>query len=384
MSVPPIYDGLDALLQQRYADYPARLEPTWSRLLEQLHAVAQHLHQQTLCEPRQSPSSAAIATGERIMNAPVFVCGYYKSGTSLLLNLLDGHPELAVLPFEGKYFTGFYKGQAAVARYLRVYLLLDDWVRRLIMTGGKPPFWSLGRPDETHDPYLQFAHYLVYFADAYPEQDLLSMVALAHAAVSIVNGGPITTQARYWVEKTPTNEQHKGAILKVYPEARFLHILRDPRSILASMQKIDVERGTHQFNFEGTVRDLQHALLAAEVNQSHTCVLTYEALVSDTAGTMQRITDFLGIAYHPALQTPTTAGMNAVSNSAWQTSRVSGEIHAESLERWRQQLSSEQLSTIAAGLGPVARLHGYDIPLASQKPNGRFRRWVRKLFRSSL
>ena len=33
-------------------------------------------------------------------NPPVFIIGSHKSGTSLLRSLLDGHPELYVIPFE--------------------------------------------------------------------------------------------------------------------------------------------------------------------------------------------------------------------------------------------------------------------------------------------
>ncbi|MFQ5335223.1 MAG: sulfotransferase, partial [Flavobacteriales bacterium] len=38
------------------------------------------------------------------MNAPVFICGAHKSGTSLMRSLLDSHPELFVIPFETHYF----------------------------------------------------------------------------------------------------------------------------------------------------------------------------------------------------------------------------------------------------------------------------------------
>src|SRR5690606_37795143 len=38
------------------------------------------------------------------LDRPVFICGHHRSGTTLLQELLDGHPELLVLPSEGTYF----------------------------------------------------------------------------------------------------------------------------------------------------------------------------------------------------------------------------------------------------------------------------------------
>lgn len=37
---------------------------------------------------------------ETFKDRPIFICGHPKSGTSLLRNLLDNHPQLAVYPEE--------------------------------------------------------------------------------------------------------------------------------------------------------------------------------------------------------------------------------------------------------------------------------------------
>jgi len=38
---------------------------------------------------------------------PVFICGHHRTATTLMRQLLDGHPELLVLPSEGTYLTSF-------------------------------------------------------------------------------------------------------------------------------------------------------------------------------------------------------------------------------------------------------------------------------------
>ncbi|MGA1778589.1 MAG: sulfotransferase [Schleiferiaceae bacterium] len=54
-------------------------------------------------------------------HAPIFILGSHKSGTSLLRSLLDGHPDLFVIPFEthfmallGRWITYSYRKQAPV------------------------------------------------------------------------------------------------------------------------------------------------------------------------------------------------------------------------------------------------------------------------------
>src|SRR5689334_1107305 len=46
-----------------------------------------------------------VARGFEMARLPVFICGTHRSGTTLVRDLLDNHPALAVLPAEGMFFT---------------------------------------------------------------------------------------------------------------------------------------------------------------------------------------------------------------------------------------------------------------------------------------
>src|SRR5471032_2795610 len=50
-------------------------------------------------------SEDELNKGLKLSQRRVYICGVHRSGTTLLRNLLDGHPELLVLPSEGRYFT---------------------------------------------------------------------------------------------------------------------------------------------------------------------------------------------------------------------------------------------------------------------------------------
>ena len=96
------YRRIDALLEARARDYPRRVEPTWSELLAAIDDVAERLREGL--EP----------VGERLpgfYRRPLFVVGHRKTGTTLLQELLDGHPQLVDLPGESNHFLTFLPGR---------------------------------------------------------------------------------------------------------------------------------------------------------------------------------------------------------------------------------------------------------------------------------
>ena len=44
------------------------------------------------------------------MDKPIFILGCTKSGTTLMRNLFDGHPDLFVIPFESHFFQNTGRG----------------------------------------------------------------------------------------------------------------------------------------------------------------------------------------------------------------------------------------------------------------------------------
>src|SRR6185295_11687317 len=50
-----------------------------------------------------------------------------------------------------------------------------------------------------------------------------------------------------WAEKTPANVAHVARILRHWPRARILHIVRDPRDIYASLVEAKKDGGADAF-----------------------------------------------------------------------------------------------------------------------------------------
>jgi hypothetical protein len=342
MSRADDYRRIQELLEIRACDHPRRIEPAWSDLLAAVDELAARLREEAVPVERPLPA---------FYHQPVFVVGHRKTGTTLLQDLLDGHPELAVLPGESNHFLTF---PAQSARSLEVASYAQQWwMLRLISPSGIPPFWALGKPWETaSDPYLAFTTSLLGMAAANPGRDALGIAAAALA--------PAERSA--WVEKTPGHEHCLERILEAYPHARFVHVVRDPRSVAAAIVRLD--RATDQpTDLVDVGLAIRRSFEAAERNRGQRyLVVRYEDLVADPEAVMRRVADFAGIDWADSLLTPTVGGVSATSNSAWSARRVTGEIEGTRLALWRDELDDPAAAVIAAATRSPARRHGYELP----------------------
>src|SRR6476469_8942019 len=94
-----------------------------------------------------------MASGSATMNLPFaqrasFAAGQAKSGTTLLIALLDGHPQLLVLPEETAYFPTALNKYEKFGRQAQVDYLTKEALSRVLF--GGPPEWE--KTDYGHFP----------------------------------------------------------------------------------------------------------------------------------------------------------------------------------------------------------------------------------------
>ena len=177
-------------------------------------------------------SNEVLKAGLQLAAHPVFICGVHRSGTTLVRDLLDGHDAMAVLPSEGTYFTNLEGKLLALPPGERDGFLCQEWLRRLANPINQPPYWLLGRSTASGSPYVNFArHFLAWWAvlkkDTNTQWPHMTVV-LAYASCT----GNLF--AGMWVDKTPCNERFLGRIWREMPNARIIHVVREPTATLVS------------------------------------------------------------------------------------------------------------------------------------------------------
>jgi len=271
-----------------------------------------------------------------------FIAGQAKSGTTLLASLLDGHPDLLVLPQETAYFPTVLTKYGARGRRAQFdYLTKESFSR--VLFGGEPKWREheyTGFPQQKFFETFERAS----FDPANAGRDLLALMAEAYAATFDI---PLDRIKR-WIEKTPANRNHVPAIFNRFPQAKLLVTMRDPRAILATQIALEKTRKTMRFSVYyviahwRAVAKLAKRIRAGEVSG---LVIPYEQLVGDLNGSMQKVCDYLEISFHPdTVLRPTKVGCFWSGNSAAGVNF--SQVSTEPVTRWERQLSEDEIGWV--------------------------------------
>ena len=273
------------------------------------------------------------------MARATFIVGHPRSGTSLLRALLDGHPDLLVLPFETHLFDWAGSGDP-------VSNLLDRTRLWPTLHRHRP---TISR-DEVEDVLRRAFHR--------PGDPRALLLALVEAWRELTEARPDIR----WVEKTPRHLYETNTLLGWFPdEARILVMRRDPRDVIASALKQKPSRTIFQMALSGR---LAHRVVTEHEQDPRVSVVPYEGLVRDPMPTMQTVCQFLDVPYDPVVVAPTVLGTEYSGNS-----RFDSDLHGISkagVGRYRDVLSRPQLERTEALLAPVLSAGGYAPTLPSQ------------------
>ena len=200
----------------------------------------------------------------------LFVVGCAKSGTTWLQKLLDGHPELHV-GGEGRYFWSLAQGMQKVFEAFNA---------------------SLPAQGPTYAPWWPNDEF-VFVLRTTIEAGLARSLAVAQPAKRLRMVG----------DKTPMHTLAVGALSQLFPNAKFIHIIRDPRDATIS-QWLFWAKDNDPRPFEAFVEysitkvwplNVQSARNAGQALGDRYAEVRYEDLIDDTRGELTRLVRFLGL-----------------------------------------------------------------------------------------
>ena len=253
--------------------------------------------------------------------SPVFICGPARSGTTLLVRLLDSHPDLAVLPEE----TYVYQDLLLQRRLSWLLVMLAerfDWptLPALLL---RPPFnrFAFAGRDRLRARLRAW----VQSFDTTAPADRIVDAAVRDARPSEgywpaflgvydrLIPGTLATR-HYWVEKTPSNERFIALHERAFSgTGRYIHVLRDPRDVVASWLKQRRDSATARertlvricYLWSLSVHLCQWGL-TTYAERYH--AIRYEDLVRNPRDVMDGICRFLQIAPDDRVLAPTKLG----------------------------------------------------------------------------
>ncbi len=240
----------------------------------------------------------------------VFLVGCYNSGTTLLAELLSHHPEISALPTEGHFITDQFIKDYDIG-------LPRMWVER-------EDIFRLNEDDEGPDPVRIKKEWGMRL-------DLSKQVLLEKS--------PPNSAKTRWLQKHFENAHFIGIVRNGYAVAEGITRKADPKHLIDSWP---IEMSAYQWKRSNEVlqEDAEHL--------DRFLWIKYEDLASDTAATLNTITQFLGL---PEFE-------NLSSDQSWSIHERDEQVrdmNHESIEK----LSRDQLDTINRVAGEMLEAFGY-------------------------
>ena len=283
-------------------------------------------------------------------NRLIFVAGVPRSGTTLVQNILDSHPDI----YGGPEFD-------------RIPNIID--LRRKLNVSIKQ-----GRIDMFVNPAEVDNHIANLI------KNLLFPVARRH-------------NCTYTSEKTPWNILAFRDLIEILPEAKFIYVIRYPHAVIASMLKV-AQRSKLQgvmppdftrsislacYYIESVLR-LVKALDSKYPQKIYT--LKYEDLLENPETEIKKLCAYIGVTFADAMLTPGNikhpGHENMTQTGIWYNDTLyNSNFDKQHQDKWKSQLSGAAKAFINYVFihNPHIKTYGYSF---SNKSMSRLNRWLGK------
>lgn len=250
---------------------------------------------------------------------PVFLAGFPRSGTTLLEQILSSHPEIETLEEENNF---------------------ADAMQPLIMAEGALERW----------PQLSFQE-IETFRNAYWER--------------VREAAGRRPARKIFIDKMPLNTVLLPLIYRLFPRAKIIFVLRDPRDVAIScfqqrfgmnaamFQLLSIDSTVHYYDAVMRLGAISRARLPLDLH-----VVRYEDIVTNFEETVRSLISFLGLPWDDALRGYTkTARLRTINTPS--AAQVVEPLYLSSIGKWRHYRT--RLLPHAAALDSWATSFGYSV-----------------------
>lgn len=272
-------------------------------------------------------------------DGPIFIAGPDRSGTTLLFALLASHPNISMVRRTNmwRYFHNRYGdlGQEdnfercfnEMLRYNRIQTFLQPDAERIRAAFGheKPTYGSL-----------------------------FSLFHQQHAE---------SLGKFRWGDKSLHTEHYAARVFAEFPDAKILHITRDPRDRYASVRK---RHGRDVPRLGGANGRWLLSMRKAVDNQrrfpDRYKIVRFEDLAGRPEATLKQICAFIGEEYTPEMLSMTGASDHVSSGGNSSFGKIEpGQISQKPIGRYREVLSNVEIAYIQMVGGSYMRQFGYPL-----------------------
>lgn len=268
---------------------------------------------------------------------PLIVLGVRRSGTTLLRVMLDRNPALAV-PDESYFVPQLARRHR---RAVQPRAFLDD-LRRL------PTLVEWGLSPDVVAPRLR------------PGMATGAAIAAVFEAYAAERGKP------RWGDKTPLYMQHLPLLERLFPDALFVHLIRDGRDAALSFLSVPTgimtkgwghPRDAAGFACQWATEVRAARALGARVGAARYLEIRYEALVADPSAGLRRVCDFAGLVFDEDM----LAYVGQTDSARKEHQQRLGEPPRTGVRDWRTEMTAKEGAAFEHVAGDLLHALGYEV-----------------------
>jgi len=176
-----------------------------------------------------------------------------------------------------------------------------------------------------------------------------------------------------WGDKSPSYISHMDLLKELFPEAKFIHIVRDVRDSCISSHKA---WGTSRLRMVQRWTDsLPKPRLAAKNFPMDYIEVFYENLITNPEKELTNIFSFMGLDYEPEVLLSINTGEKKGD------AKNLNKIKKDNKHKYKMELSEKQIRKIESIAGNVLKQYGYSINYQGvQKPLSSVSLWVFRIY----
>lgn len=302
----------------------------------------------------------SIYEAEKPVDLPmVFVVAMGRSGTTLLQSMLDSHPEI-IAPYESRFAIHFKNRYAAIRNWNRE--IKERFIAEVKKEMKIAFFWEI---DE--ELLAKRIHNL-------PVQTNYGAVC-KQVYASFKSLHP-KKNAKLLIDKNPIHHLLLPDLLKIFPDAIFIHLIRDYRASSSSMHQLKNKEGVREFGFRWLLANQEIDKIKMGRPEKF-ITIRYEDLLEKPDATLKNLTGFLNLDFHENMLTyherfsevlpkyidrsPSEA-VRKIRALILKTvhKNLTAPIDARFINKWKTKLTTQQIETLDKICGKYGLQYGYD------------------------
>ncbi|MFY0608252.1 MAG: sulfotransferase [Cyclobacteriaceae bacterium] len=161
-----------------------------------------------------------------------------------------------------------------------------------------------------------------------------------------------------WIDHTPENLQYFNTLTEIFPQALFIHLVRDPRAIASSVMKLDWGPNTAKESANFWAANVSFGLSAELFQPNKVLRLRYEDVVERPKETIKNVCRFADIDFDEAMLK--ADGFQVPDYTRKQHLAVGDTPDRGKVYSWEKSLKDWQIYRIEQAVGDLMGHFGYE------------------------